>query len=303
VIEAADGVLRANTALALAGCTLFGAVAGVVGTFVLARRRALLADVAAHASLPGVCVAFLVGEAAGVGGRTPWLLLAGGSLSALLATWCVPQLARLRGVGPDGALAVSLSFFFGLGAVLLSVIQSHGSGSQGGLNHLLFGSAAATTRADVAMLAALAATVLVAVGAVFKELAAIAFDEQHARVLGIPVRSIDLALLALLVACVVAGMQVAGIVLVVAMIVAPAATARLIPGSLAAVTAFAAVIGAACAACGVLLSMRFESLPTGSAMTLCAGGGFMLATLLSSMRRWRGARVAPAAVARARPAP
>ena len=288
-MDATEGISRANTVVALTGCALFGAVAGVVGTFVLARRRALLADVAAHASLPGVCLAFLAGEALGLGGRTPWLLLAGGSLSALLATWCVPHLSRLRGVGPDGALAVSLSFFFGLGAVLLSSIQSHESGAQGGLNHLLFGSAAATTRADLLMLAVLALVVLAVVAVLFKELAAIAFDEMHARVLGLPVRRLDLVLLALLVASVVAGMQVAGIVLVVAMIVAPAATARLLPGSLTTVIALAASIGAGCAVCGVLLSLRYESLPTGSAMTLCAGALFMLTTLVLAGRRWRGA--------------
>ena len=96
---------------------LFGATAGFVGTFVIARRRSLLADVAAHASLPGVCLAFLAGEALGLGGRNPLLLLAGAATTAFLATWSVPRLARLQGVGPDGALAVSLSFFFGLGAV------------------------------------------------------------------------------------------------------------------------------------------------------------------------------------------
>ena len=122
-----------NTLVALLGCALFGAVAGAVGTFVLARRQALIADVAGHASLPGVCIGFLLGEALGVGGRTPWLLVLGASCSALLASVSVPALARLRGVGPDGAIAVSLSFFFGLGTVLLSSVQSHDSGAQGGL--------------------------------------------------------------------------------------------------------------------------------------------------------------------------
>jgi len=278
-----DALPAANTMLVLSGCALFGAVAGAVGSFVLARRRALLADVAAHASLPGVCLAFLAGEALGVGGRTAWLLLAGGAATALLATWCVPQLARLRGVGPDGALAVSLSFFFGLGAVLLSAIQSHDSAAQGGLNHLLFGSAAATTRSDLVMLAVLAAAAIAVVALLFKEFAAIAFDEAHARVLGLPVRTMDIALLALLVSTVVAGMQVAGIVLVVSMIIAPAATARLLRGSMPRVVCTAALLGAGSAIAGVLLSLRYESLPTGSAMTLCAGAAFLAALPLAPL--------------------
>lgn len=264
------GGLGHNTALALAGCTIFGAVAGAVGTFVIARRRALLTDVAGHASLPGVCLAFLAGEALGVGGRTPWLLLAGGASTALLAAWCVPALARLRGVGSDAAVALSLSFFFGLGTVLLSAVQSHGSGAQGGLDGLLFGSAAATTRADVLTLAALALAAAAVLGVAFKELAAIAFDEDHARTLGLPVRALDLLLVALLVATVVAGMQVAGIVLVVAMVITPAVAARAFRGSIGRITAIAAGFGAASAAAGVLLSRAFESMPTGSAMTLSA---------------------------------
>jgi manganese/zinc/iron transport system permease protein len=143
----------------------------------------------------------------------------------------------------------------------------------------------------------LALVVMAVVAALFKELAAIAFDEMHARVLGLPVRTLDLALLVLLVASVVAGMQVAGIVLVVAMIVAPAATARLFPGSLTTIIALAASIGAGCAVCGVLLSLRYESLPTGSAMTLCAGALFMLATLVMAGRRLRVARPTAPAVA------
>ncbi len=276
--------IGANTELTLAAGALFGATAGVVGTFALARRRSLLADVAAHASLPGVCLAFLAGEALGLGGRNPLLLLVGATLTALLATWSVPRLARLRGVGSDGAIAVSLSFFFGLGAVLLSDIQTHDSGAQGGIDHLLFGNAAATTRADLETMATIAIVCAVLVALFFKELAALCFDEQHAAVLGIAVRPLDLLLLGLLVATVVAGMQMAGIVLVVAMIIAPAAAARAVRGSLTRVTVVAGTIGASAAAAGVLLSRSMDSMPTGSAMTLVAATVF-IASLLVTPRR------------------
>lgn len=282
--EATAPFLGANTSLALCAGALFGATAGFVGTFVIARRRSLLADVAAHASLPGVCLAFLAGEALGLGGRNPLLLLAGAATTAFLATWSVPRLARLQGVGPDGALAVSLSFFFGLGAVLLSGVQSHGSGAQGGLNHLLFGNIAATTHADLWTMIVLTALTALLIGAFFKELTALSFDEQHARVLGIAVPRLDFLLLALLVATVVAGMQLAGIVLVVAMIVAPAASARAFRGSIARVACMAAVLGAAGAVGGVLLSRSVESMPTGSAMTL-VGAAVFLATLVTMRPR------------------
>ena len=275
----------ANTVLAMWAGGLFGATAGLIGTFVLARRRSLLADVAAHASLPGVCIAFLVGEAAGIGGRHPLLLMAGASTTALLATWCVPRLARLRGVGSDGAIAVSLAFFFGVGAVLLSAIQTHASGAQGGLNHLLFGNAAATTRADLVTVTVAAAASLLVLAAFFKEFTALCFDEHHAAVLGIAVRPLDLLLLALLVGAVVTGMQMAGIVLVVALIVAPAATARAVRGSMTRVAAIATVVGATSAIAGVLISRESETIPTGSAMTLVATGAFLILAVATPSRQ------------------
>lgn len=279
------GSLGANTLGVLAGCVLFGALAGAVGTFVLARRRALVADVAGHAALPGIALAFLAGEALGLGGRTPWLLLAGGACTALLAAWCVAILSRWRRVGADGALAVSLAGFFGLGAVLFSVVQSHPAGSQGGLRTLLLGSAAAMGHSEVLTLAALACATLVLLVAFSKELALVAFDEEFARTAGLPVRRLDLLLTLLLVAAVVAGMQLAGIVLVVAMIITPAAAARLLGGRIGRVTAVAAIIGAATAAVGTLASRAVPGVPTGAAMTLAATAALLVAVPLGHLAK------------------
>ncbi|MEY3143670.1 MAG: zinc transport system rane protein TroC [Planctomycetota bacterium] len=268
--------IGANTLGVLAGCMLFGALAGAVGTFVLARRRALVADVAGHAALPGVALAFLAGEALGLGGRTPWLLLLGGAATALLAAWCVPALSRLRRIGPDGATAVVLAGFFGLGAVLFSIVQGHPAGSQGGLRTLLFGSAAAMGRAEVVALLALATATLALLILFLRGLTVVAFDEDFARSAGLPVRGLDLLLTLLLVATVVAGMQMAGIVLVVAMLITPAAAARNLGGRIGRVTAIAAIVGAATAAAGVLASRAIAGVPTGAAMTLAATAAFLV---------------------------
>lgn len=277
--------IGANTIGVLAGCMLFGALAGVVGTFVLARRRALVADAAGHAALPGVALAFLAGEAIGLGGRTPWLLLLGGAATALLAAWCVPALARLRRVGPDGATAVVLAGFFGLGAVLFSIVQGHPAGSQGGLRTLLFGSAAAMSRSEVAALTVLAVATLAVVAAFFRGLTVVSFDEDFARSAGLPVRALDLLLTLLLVATVVAGMQLAGIVLVVAMLITPAAAARNLGGRIGRVTAVAAILGAATAAAGVLASRAVQGVPTGAAMTLAATAAFLATVPLARAAR------------------
>lgn len=282
------GAIGANTLGVLAGCMLFGALAGAVGTFVLARRRALVADVAGHAALPGVALAFLAGEALGLGGRTPWLLLLGGATTALLAAWCVPALSRLRRIGPDGATAVVLAGFFGLGAVLFSIVQGHPAGSQGGLRTLLFGSAAAMGRAEVVALLALATVTLALLIVFLRGLTVVAFDEDFARSAGLPVRGLDLLLTLLLVATVVAGMQMAGIVLVVAMVITPAAAARNLGGRIGSVTAIAAILGAVTAAAGVIASRAVAGVPTGAAMTLAATAAFVVTVQFGHLAR--GAR-------------
>ena len=205
----------ANTIMVAIGCAVFGALAGSVGTFVLARRQSLLADVAGHAALPGVALAFLFGEWFGLSGRSPWLLLLGGGISALLAAWSTPWLASKRRLGADGANAVALAGFFGLGSVLFSVVQSHPSGAQGGLRRLLFGNAAAMTSSDAIALGVIAIVALTTLMLAFKELSLLAFDEAAASVLGLRTRVLEWVLLLLLVATVVAGMQVAGVALVV----------------------------------------------------------------------------------------
>jgi manganese/zinc/iron transport system permease protein len=279
------GAIGANTLGVLVGCMLFGALAGAVGTFVLARRRALVADVAGHAALPGVALAFLAGEALGLGGRTPWLLLLGGATTALLAAWCVPALSRLRRIGPDGATAVVLAGFFGLGAVLFSIVQGHPAGSQGGLRTLLFGSAAAMGRAEVVALLALATVTLALLIVFLRGLTVVAFDEDFARSAGLPVRGLDLLLTVLLVATVVAGMQMAGIVLVVAMVITPAAAARNLGGRIGSVTAIAAILGAVTAAAGVIASRAVAGVPTGAAMTLAATAAFLITVPFGRLAR------------------
>ncbi|MFM7261477.1 MAG: metal ABC transporter permease [bacterium] len=221
-------------------------------------------------TLPGVALGFLVGEATGIGGRSPALLIASATIMALLAALCVAPLARLRRLGDDGATATMLAGSFGLGAAILSIVQSHASGSQGGIQSLLLGNAAAMRATDVFVLAVLSLGVLTSLAILARGLALVAFDEEHARVAGVPVRLFDLALIVLLVACVVAGLQVAGVVLVVACILTPAATARLFAGSLRTTAVRAAALGATTAIAGVLTSLVVESLPTGSAMTLAA---------------------------------
>lgn len=285
----ASSMPGANTLAALAGCAMLGAAAGVTGCFVIARRRALVSDVAGHATLPGACIGFLAAHALLPEATAAWAMPVCAAATALLASWCTDALARLPRIGSDGAAAVALAGFFGLGAVLLSVVQSHaaaeGPATIGSLRQILLGNAAAMTRADLALVAALAASTCLAAALLFKELAAVSFDEAHARLSGIPARGVDRVLSALTVATVVAGMQVVGVVLVVALLLAPAAAARQLARSSAGMAWTAGGLGALAGAAGVAVSGAMADIPTGSAITLCAFALFACAVALRSASR------------------
>ena len=128
-----------NTSVVLLGVTLLGVAAGVVGTFAMLRKRALMSDALSHASLPGIAVAFLIGTALGQGGRNLWLLLAGAAASGILGVLTVQFIVRWTRLPIDAAMGAVLSVFFGLGFVLLSYIQTLDTGDQGGIAKFIYG--------------------------------------------------------------------------------------------------------------------------------------------------------------------
>jgi manganese/zinc/iron transport system permease protein len=273
-----------NAAVVAAGCIAFGLAAGAVGCFVLLRGRALIADAAAHATLPGVAGAFLLGLALGLDPRAlPWLL-AGGGLTASLAVLATNALARGGRVKDDAAIAVALSVSFGLGAVLLSVVQALPVAGQAGLSGLLLGRAAGMAEADAWTMAAVALVALAVLAALLRPLSALLFDPLQASLVGLPVKALDVALLGLMLLVVLAGLPAVGLVLVVALLIVPAAAARLLAARLPAMAALSAGFGAGAAHLGVAISASAPGVPTGAVIVLVAVAGFALA-LLASPRR------------------
>jgi manganese/zinc/iron transport system permease protein len=283
-----------NAAVVAAGCLAFGLAAGAVGCFVLLRGRALIADAAAHATLPGVAAAFLLAVALGLDPRAlPWLL-AGGGVTAALAVLAAGALARGGRVRDDAAIAVALSGGFGLGAVLLSIVQALPISGQAGLSGLLLGRAAGMAVADAWTMAAVAAFALVVLAVLRRPLAALLLDPLQATLAGLPVRLLDVALMGLMLLVVLAGLPAVGLLLVVALLIVPAAAARMVTSRLAAMVPVAAAIGAGAAHLGVALSASAPGLPTGATIVLVAVAAFLVALLaapgrglLAGMRRRR----------------
>src|SRR3569623_1979672 len=217
-----SSLLSYNTLVVLAGTSLLGAVSGLVGSFAVLRRRSLTGDARAHASLPGLCIAFLI-----VGGRSLPAMLLGAFISGILGVACISGLRRWTRIKEDAAIGIVLSVFFGFGIVLSEVIQNQTTGgSKAGLNSYILGYTAGMLLQDVYLIAALAGVCLAVIVALYKEFKLTAFDPDFGRALGHPSLALDLLLMALIAVAVVIALPAVGVVLSAALLIIPGAAAR-----------------------------------------------------------------------------
>jgi manganese/zinc/iron transport system permease protein len=280
-----------NAALVSLGAAMLGLAAGAVGAFLYLRRRALVSDAMAHATLPGIGLAFLV--MAGLGGDGRFLpgLMLGAAVTAGLGLFAVQIISRR--LAEDAAIGVVLSTFYGAGIVILTVIQSAGLGRPAGLEGVLLGQASAMLAGDVIVIAAGASLILTGLWALRRSLAMVAFDAGHATVLGLPVRALDAALLALTLGVVLIGLHVVGLILIVALLITPAATGRLWSNRVGVVALIAAAVGAASGYGGAALSAAAPDLPTGAVSVLIAFAAFALSVFVAPrglIARWHHGR-------------
>ena len=222
------------------GTAALGAVTGTVGTFAVVRRQSLQGDAVSHAALPGVALAYLVG------GRSEVVLVLGAAVTGWVAMALVSGVVRRSRVPFDAALAGALAVFFGLGLVLLTYLNKHVAGAATVRpQNYLFGQDAALMRAsDLGPVLGLGGGAVLAVVLFWKEFKLLSFDPDFAASLGLPTRRLDLTLTGLVVLAVVLGLQTVGVVLMSALIVAPAAAARQWSDRLGRVAALAALFGA-----------------------------------------------------------
>lgn len=263
-----------NATLVTLAAICLGLAAGAVGSFLYLRRRVLVSDAMAHATLPGIGLAFLAMATAGLDGR--WLpgLMAGAAVTAALGLWLQGWLARR--LPEDAAIASVLAGFYGTGIVVLTVVQAVGMGRPAGLETVLLGQASAMLAADAWTVAALGLAVLAAVAALHRGLAMVAFDPTQARMAGLSPRAVDAALMALVLCVVLVGLHVVGLILIVALLVIPAATARLWTSSATAMAWLSAITGGLAGYFGAALSASAPDLPTGPVIVLFAAGVFAL---------------------------
>lgn len=253
----------ANILYVVLGSMLLAASAAVVGAFTLMKKKALVGDAIAHSVLPGICAAFLF-----AGTKSTILMVGGAFITGWLSLLAIDYITAHSKLKKDAAIGLILSVFFGIGIVMLTFIQRSGNAAQSGLEHFLFGNAAALVGQDLVVFGVLAAVIISTVGLFFNAFTLIAFNAEYAEVLGLPVRRLELLLTSLTVLAVVTGITAVGVVLMAAMLITPAAAARYWTERMRTMVWIAAAIGAFSGFVGAFISFLAPGMPTGPWMVV-----------------------------------
>jgi manganese/zinc/iron transport system permease protein len=261
------------------GAAVLGITAGALGCFAMLRRQSLLGDAIAHASLAGVTGAYLLTQS-----KSPLALLTGAAIAGWAGTRLMQLISRRTQLKTDAALGIVLSTFFGLGMMLLTYIQHQQSSSQSGLDKFLFGNASTLLASDVTVMALVATVSLLTLGLLWKGFKVHTFDPLFAASIGQPTGWLDAIISTLIVVAIVLGLQTVGVVLMSAMLVAPAAAARQWTDRLGRMVVLAAAFGAVSGVAGALISARVDNLPTGPTIVLIVSGIVVISLLFAPNR-------------------
>ena len=240
------------------GAVLLTASSAIVGSFTFLNKKSLIGDAIAHAVLPGICLGFLLS-----GTKNPVFLISGAFVTGWLSLVAVEFIVSRTRIKEDTAIGLVLSVFFGIGILMLTVIQKSGNAAQSGLDNFLFGKAAALVGEDLMVFGTVAVILLVTVYLLFKEFTLLAFDKDYARAIGLPVRWISVTLTSLIVLAVVIGIQAVGLVLMAAILITPAAAARFWTDRIRVMIMLACIFGAVSGLSGAYISFVAPAMPTG----------------------------------------
>jgi manganese/zinc/iron transport system permease protein len=240
------------------GSVLLTASSAIVGSFTFLNKKSLIGDAIAHAVLPGICLGFMVSQT-----KNPLILILGAFITGWLSLIAVEFITSRTRIKEDTAIGLILSVFFGIGVVMLTIIQKSGNAAQSGLDHFLFGKAAALVGSDLMAFGAVALILLVVVYFLFKEFALLAFDKDYAASIGLPVKRIELVLTSLIVLAVVIGIQAVGVVLMAAILITPAAAARFWTNKITLMIMLASLFGGISGLSGAYISYIAPAMPTG----------------------------------------
>lgn len=246
------------------GACLLGVISGVLGCFAVLRKQSLLGDGISHSALPGIVMAFLL-----IGTKKTEELLLGALLSGLLAMLSIVTIVRHTRIKFDSAMALIMSVFFGLGLVLLTYVQKIQNSNQAGLNRFIFGQASTLLRRDIYIMLICGSILLLLVFLFWKEFKVFTFDSDFAQSLGFSPQKLNLLLSFMIVLAIIIGLQTVGVILMSAMLITPAVSARQWTDRLWVMVALSAVFGGLAGVVGTMASSLIPKLPTGPAIVVC----------------------------------
>ena len=261
------------------GTAILGAICGMLGSFAVLRKQSLLGDAISHAALPGIALAFLI-----TGAKDTNVLLIGALVSGLIGTFWIRGIITKTYLKTDTALGLVLSLFFGFGILLLTFIQKQPNADQAGLNKYLFGQAATLMEKDVLLMSVVTAICLFILLLFWKEFKILLFDADYTKTLGFNTRFIDILITFFIVLAIVLGLQTVGVVLMSAMLLAPAAAARQWTNKLSVMIFLAAIFGGFSGILGTAISASQNNLPTGPVIVLVAAVFVMFSFIFSPSR-------------------
>jgi manganese/zinc/iron transport system permease protein len=261
------------------GTAILGAVCGMLGSFAVLRKQSLLGDAISHAALPGIAIAFLI-----TGAKESNTLLIGALVSGLIGTFWIRGIITKTHLKSDTALGLILSLFFGFGMLLLTFIQKQPNANQAGLDKYLFGQAATLVESDVWFMAIVTGICLFVLLLFWKEFKLLLFDADYTKTLGFNTKFIDILITSFIVLAIVLGLQTVGVVLMSAMLLAPAAAARQWTNSLSVMVVLASFFGAFAGVFGTAISASQNNLSTGPVIVIVAGIFVIISFVFSPSR-------------------
>lgn len=273
-----------NTRIVILGVATLGGAAGLVGSFTLLRKRALMGDALSHASLPGIAIAFITGTALGMDGKSLPLLLGGATISGLLGVAVILWIRNQTRLKEDAALGIVLSVFFGAGVAMLGVIQQMQSGHAAGLEAFIYGKTASMRGSDAQLIIIASGIAIGVCLLLYKELKLLCFDESFAGAKGFPVVFLDTALMSMVVLITIVGLQAVGLILMIALMVIPSAAARFWTEQMWPTMWYSAAIGMIGSVLGAMMSAVFPRLPSGAMIVLICAVFFFLSMFFGTTR-------------------
>lgn len=287
-------LLDYNTRLVVVTTTLLGIASGVVGSFLLLRKRSLMGDALSHATLPGIAITFMVLVAFGQDGKQLGWLLLGAFTTGILGCLLVRWITNHTKIKDDTAMGIVLSVFFGAGVALLGLIQRMPEGNAAGLESYIYGKTASMVLSDFLLITVILLIVLSVCLLLYKEFRLLCFDPAFAKAQGWSIQFLDILLLLLVALVTVAGLQSVGLILMIAFLITPAASARMWTFHFRSLLVLAGAMGGLSGWVGATMSALLPKMPSGAVIVLVSSAIFVLSLLFGRDRgvflRWKRMR-------------